>query len=123
MTSLSACQSAGPAGEIELNINKQPHELMGSIASNIQKCWLKRGDPNFRKLRMANELNSYAGRPRLLLVPKNNPTGLPSLVVQAQKLKGSTRLHAFGPLLATRAGKIISTDLKNWTSGKAACLT
>ncbi|MCP4184019.1 MAG: hypothetical protein GY761_11990 [Hyphomicrobiales bacterium] len=71
---------------------------------------------------MANEINSYAGRPRLLLVPKHNPAGLPSLVVQAQSKDDLTRLHAFGPLLATHAGKAISADLKNWTSGKTACV-
>ena len=122
LISLTACQSSGPAGEFELSVKQNPRKLMVTIARNVQNCWFKRANPNFRKFRMANELNSYAGRPRLLLVPKNNPTGLPSLVVQAQSKDNLTRLHVFGPLLATNAGKTISTDLKNWTSGKTTCV-
>ena len=122
LISFTACQSGGPAGELELSVKQKPRKLMVTIARNVQNCWFKSADPTFRKYRMANELNSYAGRPRLLLVPKNNPTGLPSLVVQAQSKDKFTRLHAFGPLLATHAGKTISADLKNWTSGKTACV-
>ncbi len=122
LLSLSACQSGGPSGEIELSVKQKPHNLMASIARKVQNCWFKSTNPTFRKFRMANEINSYAGRPRLLLVPKHNPTGLPSLVVQAQSKDNLTRLHAFGPLLATHAGKTISADLKNWTSGKTACV-
>jgi len=120
---LSACQSGGPAAEFELSVKQQqPRKLMVAIARNVQKCWFKGGNTNFRKFRMANELNSYAGRPRLLLVPKNNPAGLPSLVVQAHSMDDLTRLHVFGPLLATNAGKTISADIKNWTSGKTTCV-
>jgi len=118
----SACQSGGPAGEFELSVKQQPRKLMVTIARNMQKCWFKGISPVFRKFRMANEVNSYAGKPRLLLVPKNNPTGLPSLVVQAQQNEKLTRLHVFGPLLATHAGKLISTDLNNWTTGKNTCV-
>ena len=122
LISLTACQSGGPVGELELSVKQKPRNLMVTIARNVQNCWFKSTNPGFRKFRMANELNSYADRPRLLLVPKNNPTGLPSLVVQAQAKDNLTRLHAFGPLLATHAGKTISADLKNWTSGKTTCV-
>jgi hypothetical protein len=122
LISLTACQASGPAGEFELSVKQKPRKLMLTISRNVQNCWFKGANPNFRKFRMANELNSYAGMPRLLLVPKNNPTGLPSLVVQAQSKDNLTRLHVFGPLLATNAGKTISADLKNWTSGKTTCV-
>ncbi len=121
LCSLTACQSGEPGQGIELSSNVNPRELMVTIAKTMQRCWFKNAIPAFRKYRMASEVNSFAGRPRLLLVPKSNPTGLPSLVVQAEKQKRFTQVQAFGPLLSSSAGKAISTDLKNWTSGKTAC--
>ena len=121
MSALSACQSGAPAKELKLSSMTKPLPLIVSIGKSMQKCWMKGNNAAFRPYRLANETNSYAGRPRLLLVPKNKPTGLPSLVVQVEEIGGSTRLQAFGPLLSTNAGQAISNDLKNWTLGSSAC--
>ena len=83
----------------------KPLPLIATIGKAMQKCWFKSGHAAFKPFRMADESNSYAGRPRLLLVPKNNPAGLPKLVIQAQKTKGTTNLQVYGrffqPQLAT----------------------
>lgn len=123
LTFMSACQSGGPVEGLNLTINSAPLPLIASIGKSIQKCWFKSGNVNFKPFKLANESNSYAGRPRLLLVPRNNPTGLPSLVIQAEKLNGATKLQLFGPLLSTQTGEYISTDIKNWTAGSSACTT
>ncbi len=120
---LSACQLGGPSEGLNLTTSTKPITLVASIGKSIQKCWFKSNDPAFRPFKMANESNSLSGRPRLLLVPRNKPTGLPSLVVQAENVNGATRLQAFGPLLSTNAGQAISTDLKNWTAGSTTCST
>ena len=118
---LSACQLGGPSDGLNLTTSTRPITLVASIGKSIQKCWFKSKDPVFRGFRMANEANSLSGRPRLLLVPKNKPTGLPSLVVQAEKVNGATKVQVFGPLLSTNAGKAISADLRNWTAGLTTC--
>ncbi len=121
LATLPACQSGGDARGLNLSTSTQPLTIIASIGKTIQKCWFKSGDPVFSKFRMANESNSHSGRPRLLLVPKNKPTGLPSLVVQAQKTDGKTEITAFGPLFSTKAGNAITADLKNWAAGETAC--
>jgi hypothetical protein len=123
MAFLPACQSGGPVDTISLSTPAKPQTLIVSVGKLMQKCWFKSGNRTFRSFRLANETNSFAGRPRLLLVPKNKPTGLPSLVVQAENHKGATQLQIFGPLLSTQAGQAISADIKNWTSGKTTCAT
>ena len=120
---LSACQSGGPVDGIKLSSSVEPLPQMVSIARSMQKCWFKSANATFRPYRLANETNSYAGRPRLLLVPRNKPTGLPSLVVQGEKQNGATVIQAFGPLLTSNAGQAISADLRNWISGGSACAT
>ena len=45
---------------------------------------------------MANELNSFSGRPRFLLVPAKHYEGKPLLVVQAEG--AAPNVQAFGPL-------------------------
>ena len=79
-------------------------------------------------MRMSNEVNSYAGRPRFLLVKRSDPNGLPLLVVQAEK-KGSstsgtyTNIQTFGPLLQTTNGKRITDDVSHWSKGNTDCRT
>lgn len=121
LSTLPACQTGGPVEGLHLTTGTTPVVIIAAIGKSMQKCWFKTGNPVFKVFRLANESNSYAGRPRLLLVPKNKPTGLPSLVVQAEKANGATKIQAFGPLLSTKSGQFISSDLKNWASGSSAC--
>lgn len=122
---LSACQSGAPSPDLALAAARSPVTVIASIGTAAQKCWFQSGEAAFRTFKMANEINSYAGRPRLLLVPKNNPGGLPSLVIQAEPAtKGSkarSTVQAFGPLLATNNGRRIASDVKRWAGGNGAC--
>jgi hypothetical protein len=43
------------------------------------------------------------------------------LVVEAEKINGTTRLQAYGPLLSSSGGAAIAGELRNWISGKTAC--
>ena len=121
LVTLPACQSGGPVEGLNLSSTKKPLEIIALIGKSMQKCWFKSGNRSFKPYRLADESNSYAGRPRLLLVPGKNPTGLPSLVVQAEIVGGKTKVQAYGPLLSTGAGQSISADLKNWAGGNSAC--
>ena len=94
-----------------------PVEKQVAIAAH--KCWFASKDPAFRAYRMANELNSFSGQPRFLLVPANDYGGRPLLVVQARG--GSSRVEVFGPLLGEPLGARIGADVNRWTTGDGAC--
>ncbi len=123
---LVACQTGAPSQTLSINTKQKPAEAVAAIAKVAQECWFKSGDSAFRTLRMANEVNSYSGRPRILLVAKSNPGGLPSLVVQAEQ-RGSaasghvTNIQTYGPMLSTRHGKRITDDVRRWSRGEQTC--
>jgi hypothetical protein len=125
-SALAACQAGSPSDALSLKTSNGATETVVAIAQAAQTCWFKSKDRAFTGFRLANEVNSPSGRPRFLLVPKNNPAGLPLLVVQAEK-KGSattgtyTAVQAFGPLLDTPNGARINSDVQRWATGNSAC--
>lgn len=123
---LSACQIAGPGDALSLRTGKAPVDMVTGIAAAAQKCWFGERRAAFAQYRLADEANSPAGRPRLLLVPKGDPTALPLLVIQAEQRGASasgtfTELQAYGPLLDGPLGAGIERDVKRWAGGAANC--
>lgn len=119
-TLLAACQ-ADPKGP---GTNGAPGKsaalrTMEQVAIAAHKCWFATKDDAFRPYRMANELNSFSGRPRILLVPAKHPEGRPLLVVQAEGTPA--RLQAFGPLMQDPLGARIGADVVRWAGGEASC--
>ena len=125
---IAGCQTGIPSDALSMRSDTAPTDVMLSIAKAAQTCWFKSGDRAFGGYRLANEVNSPAGRPRILLVPKSDPSALPLLVVQAET-RGSTAtgnytdIQAYGPILATGNGKRITDDVKRWADGDDACQT
>ena len=120
------CQSGATADNQSLRSNASPTTAIAEIAGVAQTCWFKSQDPAFKGLRMSNEVNSYAGRPRVLLVKRTDPNGLPLLVIQAERSGNSTsgtftNIQTFGPMLQTKNGKRIVDDVKRWSTGNKAC--
>ncbi|MEL7401456.1 MAG: hypothetical protein AAFN68_12930 [Pseudomonadota bacterium] len=115
---LASCQNAPPP---KVQASQTPRALMLNVGKQIQTCWFKRKDPAFRTYRMADELNSYTGKPRVLIVPKNNPGGLPKLVAEAQKTGGSVRFSSYGPLIDGPNGPRFSAALRSWARGSKSC--
>ena len=112
---LAACQSGTPAPAP--NAGALP--TMERVALGANACWFKSGDPAFKAYRLAPELNSFSGRPRILLVHRNSPEARPLLVVQAE---GSpAKLDAFGPLMGEPVGGRIATDVERWAAGGKGC--
>ncbi len=106
---LSACQSqrsSAPAPD------KSALSTMERVAVAANTCWFKSGDPAFKDYRLAPELNSFSGRPRILAVPRRSPESRPALVVQAEG--HPARLDAFGPLMQGPAGERIRHDVVRW---------
>lgn len=92
---------------------------MEQVAIAAQKCWFASEDPAFRDYGMANELNSFSGRPRILIVPRRNREARPLLVVQASGPTG--QVEVFGPLMGEALGPRIAADVRRWSSGDGAC--
>ncbi|MDX8464740.1 hypothetical protein RFM26_03465 [Mesorhizobium sp. VK23B] len=94
---------------------------MEQVAIAAHKCWIASKDQAFKAYQMANELNSYSGTPRFLLVPAKHYGGKPLLVVQAQG--NSSKVDVFGPLMAEPLGARISADIVRWQGGNPSCAT
>lgn len=124
---IAGCNNtSGPSDGLTLKSHSKPATLVTSLAKTAQHCWFKSKDKTFHSYRLAVEVNSYAGRPRFLLVPKSDPGALPLLVVQAES-KGSktsgkyAALQTYGPLLSGKHGKRITSDIERWANGNTAC--
>ncbi|MBX5043255.1 hypothetical protein HJB51_23040 [Rhizobium lentis] len=112
---VAACQSAAPAS----GPNRAALPTMERVALGANACWFKSGDPAFAAYKLAPELNSFTGRPRILLVHKGSPESRPLLVVQAE---GSpARLQAFGPMMQEPVAGRIAADVNRWSGGNKAC--
>ncbi|TSE05726.1 hypothetical protein C1D09_021845 [Mesorhizobium intechi] len=115
---LASCQSTpkstpAPSGKSAALL------AMEQVAIAAHKCWIASKDPAFGQYQMANELNSFSGTPRFLLVPAKHYGGKPLLVVQAQG--NSSRVDVFGPLMNDPLGARIGSDIARWQTGDPAC--
>jgi hypothetical protein len=115
---LASCQSTPKSAPVPAG--KSASLLaMEQVAIAAHKCWIASKDPAFKSYQMANELNSFSGTPRFLLVPAKHYGGKPLLVVQAQG--NSSHVDAFGPLMADPLGARIGSDIARWQAGNPAC--
>ena len=75
----------------------------------------------FAEYSYAPELTSYSNRPRVLIVPKKEPHGLPQLVIEATAAKRGTSVKLFGPLMGTAEAPAITRDVERWAGGASGC--
>lgn len=118
MSSCNQTKTTGP-GSLNLNTNTSALSVMEKVALGANRCWFKSKDSEFRNYRLSPELNSFTGRPRILLVPANNPAERPLLVVQASG--NPAQIEAFGPMMDKPVGKRIASDINNWSKGQNNC--
>lgn len=115
----ASCQSKPRAPMITLNDSHTALSTMERVAVAANGCWFKSADPAFARYVMAPELNSFTGRPRILVVERSQPTGRPLLVVQAEG--NPAKLAAFGPMMSGPGGARISADVIRWAGGTKSC--
>ena len=118
---LAACQSKPPQVNVVPPGKSAGLRSMEMVATAAHKCWFASKDSAFKSYKFANELNSFSGQPRFLLVPAKDFGGRPLLVVQAHV--SSPKVDAFGPLMSEPIGARISSDLRRWTAGDTSCGT
>ncbi len=117
---LSACGSGPAAGPSSAAVNADdPVSALQRINRAGAECWMRSSDPAFRDLHLVPELDTMAGRPRLLMLKKGKTAGLPVLVIEAS---GSpAKVETYGPLTATRTGARVNTDIQRWSGGRTSC--
>ena len=116
-TLLAAC-STKDKPTAALDIGALP--VMERVALGANRCWFKSKDPAFAAYRLAPELNSFTGTPRILVVKKHSPESRPLLVVQASGTPA--KLAAFGPLMTdTAIHARVDKDVKHWARGGKDC--
>lgn len=94
--------------------------VMERVALGANRCWFKSKDPQFAAYRLAPELNSFSGTPRILLVRKHAPESRPLLVVQATGTPA--KMSAFGPLMDDQAVSArVHKDVNHWARGGNGC--
>ena len=118
-TTLAACTTSAP-DYLEYAAYQDTNTVATRIAERVGACWFT-GDGAFSRFAYAPELNSFSGKPRILVVPKADPAGLPQLVIEVSKGKRATIVKLFGPLLATARGSAIQRDVERWADGGTDC--
>lgn len=113
---LASCQSPRPPAPA---VSSAALPTMERVALGANSCWFKSGDAAFKNYRLAPELNSFSGRPRILIVPRKSPEARPLAVVQAEGQPA--RLQAFGPLMSEPVGTRMSADIRRWAAGGQGC--
>lgn len=114
---LAACTTAKPRPAPSASRAALP--MMERVALGANACWFKSKDPAFAGYRLAPELNSFSGRPRILLVKAHSPESRPLLVVQAEG--NPARLDAFGPMMGEAVSGRITADVNRWAQGGSGC--
>lgn len=116
LLAVAGCQSPRPEAPTR---DTSALATMERVALGANKCWFKSGDAAFKPYRLALELNSFSGRPRILLVKRNSPEARPLAVVQAEG--HPARLQAFGPLFDEPIGTRMAKDIRHWAGGAEDC--
>jgi hypothetical protein len=119
-TALAACATRAP-DYLEYAAYQDTNTVANRIAARVGACWFDDGDDAFARFAYAPELSSFSGKPRILIVPKENPAGLPQLVIEVSQGKRATVVKLFGPLLATSRGSAIQRDVERWADGGTDC--
>ncbi|GEO83193.1 MULTISPECIES: hypothetical protein [Alphaproteobacteria] len=113
---LAACQ---PKPSPSATQGQSALDVMERVAVGANNCWIKSGDPAFKAYSMAPELNSFSGKPRILLVRRGSSDIRPLLVVQAEGRPA--RVEAFGPMMNEPLSARIAADVSRWSKGSKGC--
>lgn len=113
---LASCQTSAPRPAAA---DRSALSTMERVALGASACWFKSGDAAFAAYKLAPELNSFSGRPRILVVHKGSPESRPLLVVQAEG--NPAKLQAFGPIMSEPVSARVAADVNRWSAGSKSC--
>jgi hypothetical protein len=110
---LSGCQTS-PVSD-----NSAAVVLLQRVNANAHTCWIRSKDKDFRGYSLIPELDTRAGKPRILVVRTKASQGLPKLVIEADGTP--PRVTAYGPLADGPLSARIKADVDRWTAGGSSC--
>ncbi len=110
---LAGCGTFGGGGA---ETSDAAYLLSLRLADTIGRCWFAPGETAFAAYKYSPERN--ADQSRILIVKKDNPTGLPALVIDATS---GTSANVYGPLAATAIGPRVRADVDRWVKGSTTC--
>lgn len=116
----SSCQSERPGGPLRIETGGSAAlPVMQRIAETGRVCWIKSRDKAFRSYHLVPELDTQAGKPRILLVRTSDAQGLPALVIEASE--NPVTIDTYGPLASAGLSSRINTDIARWATGQTRC--
>jgi hypothetical protein len=119
LLALSACQSTEGLPALKINDRSAAVSVLQKVNNAAQACWVKSKDADFRPYRVIPELDTRAGKPRILIVEAKAAQGLPKLVIEAEGKPA--RIAAYGPLAQSPLAGRIKADVDRWAAGSSAC--
>ena len=93
-----------------------PTAALQRIARNASRCW---SDGEIARYAVIPELDTQAGKPRILLIEKGKANGLPALVIEGEA--NPTRLRTYGPLTRTNVSNRVNDDIFRSSTGVSGC--
>ena len=87
-----------------------------AVARGASRCWT---DGDLAAYSAIPELDTTAGKPRILLVEKGRGGGLPALVIEGEG--DPTRIRTYGPLSRSPVSNRINADIIRWSTGGRGC--
>ena len=99
-----------------VDVSNEAYGLSVRLASTIGQCWFAPGQTMFAGYVYSPERNADVSR--IMIVKKDNPTGLPAMVVQPTS---GTSATIYGPLAETANGPRIRADVDRWAKGGTSC--
>jgi hypothetical protein len=111
---LAACQTKAPSSQPPAS--KETQALARAIGETIGRCWFSADETAFAGYIYSPEPNAV--KPRVLIVPKDQPAERPVLVIEATS---PASVDTYGPLLDTANSARIRADLDRWAKGGGRC--
>jgi hypothetical protein len=117
---VAGCKTSEPADYTLLHAHQSPATMAAHMAERVGACWFDGNHPAFAEYSYAPELSSPK-RPRVLIVQKSDPTGLPKLVIEVEGAKRGSDIRLFGPLMGSAESSEIYRDVSRWAGGARDC--
>lgn len=111
---LTGCQSTGEGPSQPASA--AAFALADGLAEAVGRCWFADTEDAFAGYVYTPE--TVGGRPRILLAARDDPGGLPALVIEP---RSGGEVDVYGPLIASELGPRIDADIDRWRSGGTAC--
>ncbi|MBZ0163690.1 MAG: hypothetical protein K8H74_13390 [Notoacmeibacter sp.] len=117
---LAGCQSERPGGALHATVdNSAAVAVLQRVNAQAQQCWVGSAERDFAVYRVIPELDTHAGKPRILIVSAKAAQGLPQLVIEGSG--NPVKLATYGPLTAQPLSARINADITRWATGGSGC--